>query len=594
MYFGLFTCAPREKVPRLRTRFSRLHGCSETPRTGIGDGGRPEAQKTPERGRQGKGRSALTDCGPAISRHGLKQHGIVNTGQVFWNLTAPDLYEHTLRQGSGELAEGGALVVTTGVHTGRSPKDKFIVDEAASRGDIWWGDVNVAMPEDTFARLHAKVAAYLQRRPLYVQDVYAGADPEYRLPVRVVSESPWHSLFARNMFIQPAVEALTEFQPGYTVLHAPFLQADPEVDGTNSEVFVVVSFERRLVLIGGSIYAGEIKKSVFSLLNYLLPERGVLPMHCSANIGAAGDVAIFFGLSGTGKTTLSAEGTRALIGDDEHGWSDNGVFNFEGGCYAKVIKLSAQAEPEIHATTRRFGTILENVVMDPASRRLDLDDNRLTENTRASYPLDFIPNVVESGCGGHPENIIMLTADAFGVLPPISRLSSEQAMYHFLSGYTARVAGTEKGLGKEPSATFSTCFGAPFMPRQPSVYARMLGEKIARHGANCWLVNTGWTGGVYGAGQRMAIGHTRSMVGAALDGRLAEVGTVTHPDFGLAIPQSCPEVPAEVLDPKSTWADKVAYDTTAAELTKRFEVNFKQFEAHVGEEVKAAGIHAAA
>ncbi len=536
----------------------------------------------------------MTERGPAVSRYGLEHHGIVNAGDVHWNLTTAALYEETLRRGEGELAEGGALVVTTGVHTGRSPKDKFIVEEAASRDDIWWGDVNVAMPEDDFARLHAKVAAYLQRRPLFVQDVYAGADPGFRLPVRVVSESPWHSLFARNMFIQPDRESLLGFEPAYTVLHAPFLHADPERDGTNSEVFVVVSFARRMVLIGGSIYAGEIKKSVFSLLNYLLPARDVLPMHCSANLGPEGDTAIFFGLSGTGKTTLSAEGTRALIGDDEHGWSSGGVFNFEGGCYAKVIKLSEAAEPEIYATTRRFGTILENVVMDPDMRRLDLDDNRLTENTRASYPIDFIPNIVDSGCGGHPKNVVMLTADAFGVLPPISRLTPEQAMYHFLSGYTARVAGTEKGLGKEPAATFSTCFGAPFMPRHPSVYARMLGEKIARHGANCWLVNTGWTGGAYGVGERMAIGHTRAMVRAALDGRLAQVGTLLHPDFGLAMPQSCPEVPPEVLDPKNTWRDKGAYDATAAELRKRFEVNFKQFESYVGDEVKAAGIRSAA
>ena len=536
----------------------------------------------------------MTDRGPAVSRYGLEHHGIFNTGDIHWNLTTPALYEETLRRSEGELAEGGALVVTTGVHTGRSPKDKFIVEEAASRDDIWWGDVNVAMPEDDFVRLYAKVAAYLQRRPLYVQDVYAGADPEYRLPVRVVSESPWHSLFTRNMFIQPDLGSLEGFKPAYTVLHAPFLHADPERDGTNSEVFVVVSFARRMVLIGGSIYAGEIKKSVFSLLNYLLPARDVLPMHCSANLGPEGDTAIFFGLSGTGKTTLSAEGTRALIGDDEHGWSSSGVFNFEGGCYAKVIKLSPTAEPEIYATTRRFGTILENVVMDPDTRRLDLDDNRLTENTRASYPIDFIPNIVDSGRGGHPKNVVMLTADAFGVLPPISRLTPEQAMYHFLSGYTARVAGTEKGLGKEPAATFSTCFGAPFMPRHPSVYARMLGEKIARHGANCWLVNTGWTGGAYGVGERMAIGHTRAMVRAALDGRLAQVGTLVHPDFGLAIPQSCPEVPPEVLDPKNTWRDKGAYDTTAAELRKRFESNFKQFESYVGDEVKAAGIRAAA
>ncbi len=370
--------------------------------------------------------------------------------------------------------------------------------------------------------------------------------------------------------------------------------SDPATDGTNSGTFIAVSFARRLVLVGGTSYAGEIKKSIFSVLNYLLPERDVLPMHCSANIGPAGDTAIFFGLSGTGKTTLSADGTRSLIGDDEHGWSAKGVFNFEGGCYAKVIKLSAEAEPEIYDTTRRFGTILENVVMDPETRRLDLDDNRYTENTRASYPLDFIPNVAPGGQGGHPENIIMLTADAFGVLPPISRLTPEQAMYHFLSGYTARVAGTEKGLGKEPAATFSTCFGAPFMPRHPSVYAEMLGRKTADTGAKCWLVNTGWTGGAYGTGRRMEIAHTRAMVRAALDGRLAEVTTTRHPDFGLAIPEDCPDVPEGVLDPKSTWADKQAYDQVAGELRKRFETNFKQFEPYVNDAVKAASIRAAA
>jgi phosphoenolpyruvate carboxykinase (ATP) len=408
----------------------------------------------------------------------------------------------------------------------------------------------------------------------------------------VVSESAWHALFARNMFINPGLDKLADFAPDFTVLHAPGLFADPAVDGTNSEVFVVLNFARRLILIGGTSYAGEIKKSVFSVLNYLLPARGVLPMHCSANIGPAGDTAIFFGLSGTGKTTLSADGTRLLIGDDEHGWSESGVFNFEGGCYAKVIHLSPEAEPEIFATTRRFGTILENVVLDEASGVLDLDDSRYTENTRASYPLDFIPNASETGRGGHPETIVMLTADAFGVLPPISLLSAEQAMYHFLSGYTARVAGTEKGLGSEPSATFSTCFGAPFMPRHPSVYAKLLGEKIARTGARCWLVNTGWTGGAYGVGTRMRIDYTRTMVRAALDGRLSAVATALHPTFGLAIPQACPDVPPAVLNPKSTWADKDAYERTARQLSARFEANFKQFEPYVSDAVRAAGIYA--
>lgn len=536
----------------------------------------------------------MESFGPVVSRHDLAQHGIANAQAAFWNLTAAQLYEHTLREGSGRLAPGGAMVVHTGQHTGRSPKDKFIVEEASTREDIWWGDVNAPIAERYFDRLHGKVVAYLQRRALYVQDLHAGADPEYRLRVRVVSESPWHALFAANMFIEPGHDERAGFEPEFTVLHAPYLQADPKRDGTNSESFIVVHFARRMVLIGGTSYAGEIKKSIFSILNYLLPPRGVLPMHCSANIGPQGDTAIFFGLSGTGKTTLSADSTRRLIGDDEHGWADSGVFNFEGGCYAKVIRLSRAAEPEIFATTGRFGTILENVVMDEATGALDLDDNRFTENTRASYPLDFIPNIAESGRGGQPKNIVMLTADAFGVLPPISRLTPQQAMYHFLSGYTARVAGTEKGLGNAPKATFSTCFGAPFMPRHPSVYAELLGERMQRSGAECWLVNTGWTGGSYGVGARMEIAHTRTLVRAALDGSLAEAPTERHRTFGVAIPQACNGVPSDVLNPRNAWADKQAYDQTAAELSARFEENFKQFEPYVGEDVKAAGIRAAA
>jgi phosphoenolpyruvate carboxykinase (ATP) len=535
----------------------------------------------------------VSNLGPVVSRHGLERHGIRNFAAAHWNLAAPALYRHSLRRGEGELAEGGALVVLTGQHTGRSPKDKFIVEEASTRGNIWWGEVNAGISEQGFERLYAKVVSYFQNRELFVQDLYAGADPEYRMSVRVVSESAWHSLFARNMFIEPGHDALSEFVPEFTVLHAPYLEADPETDGTNSGTFIVVHFARRLILVGGSIYAGEIKKSIFSVLNYLLPARGVLPMHCSANIGPGGDSAIFFGLSGTGKTTLSADGSRRLIGDDEHGWSDNGVFNFEGGCYAKVIRLSEQAEPEIYATTQRFGTILENVVLDEVTGKLDLDDDRHTENTRASYPLDFIPNVSESSRGDHPKNVVMLTADAFGVLPPISHLSAEQAMYHFLSGYTARVAGTEKGLGNEPQATFSTCFGAPFMPRHPSIYAKLLGERIAKTGANCWLVNTGWSGGSYGVGARMRIDHTRTLVRAALDGMLTKVATATHPTFGLAMPETCPNVPAEVLDPRRTWADKQAYDQTARELSVRFETNFKQFEPYVTDAVKAAAIHGA-
>jgi phosphoenolpyruvate carboxykinase (ATP) len=535
----------------------------------------------------------VTNTGTAVSSHGLDRHAVRNFNTAYWNLDAPALYEMSVRRGDGVIAPGGALVVQTGQYTGRSPRDKFIVDEASTRDNIWWGDVNVAMNAENYARLYSKVQAHFQKRDLFVQDVYAGADPAYRLRARVVSESPWHSLFTRNMFIQPPLAELADFVPDFTVLHAPYLHADRETDGTNSECFVVVNFAERIVLIGGTIYAGEIKKSIFSILNYLLPERDVLPMHCSANIGVQGDAAIFFGLSGTGKTTISADGTRSLIGDDEHGWSGSGVFNFEGGCYAKVINLSREAEPEIYATTERFGTVLENVVMDPLSRQLDFNDGSLTENTRASYPIDFIPNIAADGCGGQPGNIVMLTADAFGVLPPISELSAEQAMYHFLSGYTARVAGTEKGV-TEPKATFSTCFGAPFMPRHPSVYARMLGDKIKSSGAKCWLVNTGWTGGAYGTGQRMKIAHTRAMVRAALDGKLTGVQTARHPDFGLLIPQTCPDVPLDVLDPRRTWADKSSYDRTARELTKRFATNFKQFETYVDEKIIAAGIHEAA
>ncbi|MDJ0949747.1 MAG: phosphoenolpyruvate carboxykinase [Alphaproteobacteria bacterium] len=536
----------------------------------------------------------MQHLGPVRSKQGLEAQGLRNLGTVHWNLSAEALYEAALQRREGLVARGGPFVALTGKHTGRSANDKFIVEEPVTMDSLWWGKVNRPIQKENFEVLKGRVQDYFQNRDVFVQDCYAGADPAYRLRARVITENAWHSLFARNMFIQPAPEELADFEPDFTVIQAPGCQADPAVDGTNSESFVLLDFSQHLVLIGDTSYAGEIKKSIFTVLNYLLPERGVLPMHCSANIGDAGDTAIFFGLSGTGKTTLSADGTRRLIGDDEHGWSDTGVFNFEGGCYAKVINLSAEQEPEIYATTSMFGTILENVVMDSDTRVLNLDDASLTQNTRASYPIEFIPNVAIPGVGGHPENIVMLTADAFGVLPPISRLSAEQAMYHFLSGYTAKVAGTEKGLGSEPQATFSTCFGAPFMPRHPSVYARLLGEKIARHGAKCWLVNTGWSGGAYGTGSRMKIAHTRAMVRAALDGRLAEVATTPHPAFGLLMPDACPDVPAEVLNPKNTWADKTAYDTAARDLTRRFEDNFKQFEAYVDEGVLAAGIHAAA
>ncbi len=536
--------------------------------------------------------AAHTVTGMASS-YGLERQGLRHLRAAHWNLSVPVLYEHAVRRHEGLVAAGGAFVARTGTFTGRTPKDKYIAEEPSSKADVWWGDINKPASEATFESMHRRFAAYLQGRDVFVQDMYGGADPDYRLKVRVVSDSAWHSMFARNMFIRPKADALHDFEPDFTILHAPHFVAMHEMDGINSDTFIFVNFARRLVLIGGTEYAGEIKKSVFGYLNFLLPAQDVLPMHCSANVGDKGDSAIFFGLSGTGKTTLSADGSRTLIGDDEHGWSHKGLFNFEGGCYAKVINLSAEAEPEIYATIHRFGTVLENVVLDPATRMPDLGDGGLTENTRASYPLDFIPNVSHTGMAPHPDNVIMLTADAFGVLPPIARLTADQAMYHFLSGYTARVAGTEKGLGNAPQATFSTCFGAPFMPRHPAVYAKMLGERITRHKAQCWLVNTGWTGGAYGVGQRMKIQHTRTLVRAALAGTLKDVPVKQERYFGLYVPERCDEVPAEVLNARSTWSDKSAYDETARELTKRFEANFKKFEPYVGSEVTAAGIHAA-
>jgi phosphoenolpyruvate carboxykinase (ATP) len=476
----------------------------------------------------------------------------------------------------------------TGARTGRSPLDRFIVKDSSTASDVWWGDVNRPIGKDVFDGLHMRVAAYLRGREVFVQDLFAGADPNYRLPVRIVTEHAWHSLFARNMFVRPKPEEWRDFTPSFTLIHAPDFQAEPERDGTRSEAFVLLDFGRRLVLIGGTAYAGEIKKSIFTVMNFLLPVRDVLPMHSSANIGPRGDTAVFFGLSGTGKTTLSAEHGRTLIGDDEHGWSTHSVFNFEGGCYAKVIRLDPAAEPEIYATTGRFGTVLENVVMNEA-REIDLDDDSITENTRASYPIDFIPNASPTGIGGLPDNVIMLTADAFGVLPPLSQLTPEQAMYHFLSGYTARVAGTEAGV-REPQATFSTCFGAPFMPRHPVVYAAMLRDRIAARGVRCWLVNTGWSGGTYGTGQRISIAHTRALVHAALDRALERVPMRPDQAFGLLVPETCPGVPQEVLQPRNAWRDKRAYDETATEVARRFEANFAQFAGTVDERVHAAGI----
>jgi phosphoenolpyruvate carboxykinase (ATP) len=527
-------------------------------------------------------------------RFGLVEQGMHHLGPVHWNLTPPLLYEHAVRRHEGELGLGGSFVANTGRHTGRSPKDKYIVKEPGTRDTVWWGPINQPIEPARFDSLHQRMLAYLQGRELFVQDLYAGADPDYRLPVRVVSDHAWHSLFARNMFIRPRAAELEAFEPAFTILHAPDFRAVPQMDGIRSETVVLVNFAERLVLIGGTRYAGEIKKSVFGYLNFVLPTRDVLPMHCSANVGPKGDCAIFFGLSGTGKTTLSADGSRTLIGDDEHGWSPKGIFNFEGGCYAKVINLSPTAEPEIYATITRFGTVLENVVIDPLTRMPDVDDSSLTENTRACYPLDFIANADPHGLAPHPKNVVMLTCDAFGVMPPIAKLSAEQAMYHFLSGYTAQVAGTEVGLGKEPRAVFSTCFGAPFMPRHPSEYAKMLGERIARYKADCWLVNTGWSGGAYGIGSRMAIAHTRALLRAALDGTLAGVPMRQDPNFGFLVPEACAEIPANVLDPRRTWSDQRGYDETAHSLRGRFERNFKEFEPYVGSEVKRAAIRTAA
>ncbi len=519
--------------------------------------------------------------------------GVHASRSVHANLAAPALVAEALRRNEGRLSVDGALVVQTGQHTGRSARDKFIVDEPSVTDEIWWGKVNNRLAPERFTILKARVQAYLQGQELFTQDLYAGSDPAHRLRVRLVSTGAWQTLFARNIFIRPMPEELADFQPDYIILHAPHFQADPAIDGVRSGTAVVLSFEQRVIIIAGTEYAGEIKKSIFTVMNWLLPAKGVLPMHCSANVGSEGDVALFFGLSGTGKTTLSSDPHRKLIGDDEHGWGENGIFNFEGGCYAKVINLSSEAEPEIWAASHRFGTVLENVIADPYGR-LDLTDQSLTENTRSAYPVEYIPNIEISLRAGHPRNLIMLTCDAFGVMPPIARLTPAQAMYHFLSGYTALVAGTEKGLGAEPQATFSTCFGAPFLPRRPEVYGRMLAELIARHEADCWLVNTGWSGGQYGVGQRMSIRHTRALLRAALDGSLARKRFRKERFFGLAIPESVPGIPAQVLDPRESWADKAAYDRTAHDLIGRFERNFASFEAAVGEEVRAVAIRAAA
>lgn len=526
--------------------------------------------------------------GGVASRHGLEAIGLEPSGAVYWNLSPARLYEEALSREEGRVVHMGGFAALTAPHTGRSPNDKFIVREPTVEEEVDWGPVNAAFPLERYDLLKREVAEHLSGRDLFVRDARAGEDPDLGLNVRVVTPSAWHNLFAYNMFLRPSAAELLEMEPQFTVLHAPDFQADPERHGTRSGTFVVVNFADAMILIGGTRYAGEIKKSIFSVLNHLLPGRGVLPMHCSANVGEHGDVALFFGLSGTGKTTLSADPERGLIGDDEHAWGPDGVFNFEGGCYAKVIRLSADGEPEIFQATRMFGTILENVVLDPEGRTIDYDDDSITENTRASYPIDYIPNAVLPGRGGHPGNVIFLTCDAFGVLPPISRLTPEQAMYHFLSGYTAKVAGTERGV-TEPRAAFSACFGAPFLPRHPSVYAEMLGERLREHGSRVWLVNTGWSGGAHGVGKRIRLSHTRAMVRSALAGQLDEVATRVDPVFGLHVPEAVPAVPPELLDPRSTWKDGAAYDLAATKLAGMFRENFARYEDGVPDQVKAAG-----
>jgi len=526
---------------------------------------------------------------PADSPHefGLSEHGIRNLRAAHWNLGAAELIEHAIRNQEGQLSSGGALTVQTGQFTGRSPQDKFIVRDKLTETNVNWGPVNRPLASENFARIYTKALAFLQGREVYVQNCRAGADPTYTMPLRVITQYAWHALFARQLLIPADPGPLANHVPAFTLIFVPGLQANPAEDGTNSETCIAADFTRKIVIIAGTSYAGELKKSVFTILNYLLPETNTMPMHCSANMGANGDVALFFGLSGTGKTTLSADPHRELIGDDEHGWSDNGVFNFEGGCYAKCIRLSEENEPQIWNAIR-WGTVLENVVLDPLTRQPDFDSAAITENTRAAYPLSFIDNAVIPSIAGEPKNVVFLTADAFGVLPPISKLTPEQAMYHFLSGYTAKVAGTERGLGKEPEATFSACFGAPFLPRHPREYAAMLGERLRRGNTPCWLVNTGWVGGPFGVGERMKLKYTRAMLNAAISGALDAAHFTPHPVFRVLVPATCPYVPAELLDARGMWTDKDAYDRAAADLSGRFNRNFQKFETVDPEIVAAA------
>lgn len=524
------------------------------------------------------------------SYFGLENHGLTNLNKVYWNLPTEALYEEAVFRSEGKITLSGALVVNTGKHTARAANDKVIVREPTTEDKIWWSQYNRPYHPDKFDDLFRRVQGFLQGKDVFVQDCFSGADPDYQLPVRIITEQAWHSIFARNMFITPATnEDYRRFVPDFTVIAAPTFKAFPQLDGTPSNTVIVINFDQRICIIGNSGYAGEIKKSVFTIMNYLLPLDGVMTMHCSANVGKKGDTALFFGLSGTGKTTLSADPLRGLIGDDEHGWSDEGVFNFEGGCYAKVIALSESAEPQIYACTRRFGTILENVVFDPVTRLIDLDDDTLTENTRASYPLEFIDNAIPEKRAGHPKNIIFLTCDASGVMPPIARLNPDQALYHFISGYTSKIAGTEIGLGEEPEITFSTCFGGPFMVHHPAFYAELLKRKIERYQVNCWLINTGWVGGPYGIGKRISIRYTRTMLNAVLDGLLDDVEYTQDPVFGFQVPKTCPDIPDNVLDPASSWPSREAYMKRYRSLASRFIDNFKKFEDQASPQVRDAG-----
>ncbi|MCX6134088.1 MAG: phosphoenolpyruvate carboxykinase (ATP) [Ignavibacteriales bacterium] len=533
---------------------------------------------------------AQSEASALKSDYGLENHGLSNLRMVYWNLPSEALYEEISFRREARITQMGPIVANTGKHTARSANDKFVVKEASTQDKIWWGQYNRPYSPDKFHDLYNRMQGFLQGRDLFVQDCYAGADPNYRMPIRIICEHAWHALFARNMFILPKTnEEYRRHIPEYTVMAIPSFKGMPQIDGTNANTFIVLNFAQKLCLIGNTAYAGEIKKSIFTILNYVLPLDGVMSMHASANVGKEGDSAIFFGLSGTGKTTLSADPKRGLIGDDEHGWSDEGVFNIEGGCYAKVIRLSASAEPQIYATTRMFGTILENVVHDPVTRLIDLDDDAITENTRASYPLEYISNAIPEKMAGHPKSIILLTCDASGVMPPIARLSPDQTMYQFISGYTSKIAGTEVGLGKEPEMTFSTCFGAPFMVHHPSFYADLLKRKILKHGSNCWLVNTGWIGGAYGVGKRISIGHTRRLLEAALTGELLNSEFVTDPVFGFSVPKTCEGVPANILDPSASWPSKVVYMQKYKQLASRFVENFKKFEEGCPPEVMKAG-----